>query len=74
MGNMPNNSLSGFHLIPKRKSGSPILNSAGTPPANMKMQISATAATEAHAVSMNSTCMTDSETFFIYSSERGGFI
>ena len=72
MGKIPNISLSGFQRNPNRKSGRPILNSAGAPPANMKIQMRATAAMDAHAVSMNTACITDSETFFMRFSLSSG--
>ena len=51
-------SLPGFQVVPSRNLSGPILNRVGTPLANRKMQISATARMEMHAQAVNTPCMT----------------
>ena len=53
-------SLPGFHVAPSRNFSGPILNRVGTPFANRKMQISATARMDTQAQRVNTTCMTPS--------------
>ena len=53
-------SLPGFHVVPSRNFSGPILNSVGTPFANRKIQMSATARIDTQAHSVNTTCITPS--------------
>jgi hypothetical protein len=70
IGRMPKMSLPGFHVVPSRNLSGPILNRVGTPLANRKMQISATARMDTQAQRVNTPCITPSfslEVIFLYS-------
>lgn len=57
MGKIPNISLEGLHIVPKRNLKGPIFPIAGTPLANKKIHIKNTARTDAQAAIRNTAFM-----------------
>ena len=59
-------SLPGFQVVPSRKFRGPISKMVGTPLANRKMQISATARIEMQAQAVKTPCMTFSRVLEVF--------